>query len=78
MNNREYVVAQAVAYVNEVMDLDARNLFVDMLPEDTRAYLFAGYVLKEHYDSLEKRLFTVTASNALLTDIVRHEERRYS
>jgi len=65
----ECLLADAVQTLNEVKDMDIRNQVIDALPQDTRDYLFSGYVLQEHYDCLKGKYDIVKSSNDLLHSI---------
>ena len=55
----------AVDSVEFAIKLGLRDKFVDQLSAGSRAKLFEGYVLKEHYETLEKKLWLAQQSKQI-------------
>lgn len=66
----DHLIWEGASIVSDIINRGLRNQFVDALPEGVRADLFDGYVLKEHYDALEKKLWIAKNNWAIHTSVV--------
>jgi len=69
-NEQERLLWEAHVAINDAIRLVGRDTLVDYLAESTRADLFKGYVLKEHYDCLANKYQVLKLSHNLQHDAV--------